>query len=274
MTQRLGSDVTPIEAGEEFRPDVVVDRADLPIAIRHGMELWWDGSTPTKRLDTRDGDEGFSRFVNARVEGKLAEVAFKKLLAQYFGVESAVDWRIYGEYTETDDGDLQYIVGDDGGEYPPSVPFDVKKTKPWNSWLAIRSSIYDKLEPDAPIVLTKLSLQDDLELDDWEDTDDWEAVDTDETFRQRLMAFADDYFPLTVEFSGTAYKDEFTDEFDQGEKLYDPTTGATLGGPLRCDNRGIHVNDLYNSPERWNSVILDITQDLPVEVSPLYVVDE
>lgn len=273
MAKRVRNRVEPHYAGSEFEPTIEIERSILPIAIRHGMELWWDDSTPKKRLDQRNGRSGFTRYVNARIEGKLSEVAFKQFLADYYGIESEVDWRIYGEYTQTDNGDLEYIVGDDGEHYPPSAEFDLKKTKPWNQWLAVRQSIFNQIDDDAPIILTKLSIQDDIVLDEWADTDDWETVDQDKRFRDRLLAFADDYFPLEVELIGTAYKHEFTDEFEQGQRLYDPNTGKSLGKPLKCDNQGIHVNDLHRSPERWNRVVYEIVSDVPVTMNPLLIVD-
>jgi len=247
---------------EDLRIDVYAD--DFKTALKHGMELWWDGSTPTKRLDQRDGRSGFTRYVNARAEGKLSEVAFSRFLKYNFGIESQVDWRIYGSYDETDEGDLQYLLGDDGEEYTPAVEFDVKKTKPWNSWLAIRTEIFGPHPDDAPFILTKLTLEDDLILDPWEDTNDWTEVNKDQTFNQRFNRYVNGTFPLEVEIVGTAYPDEFTDDFDKGDKLYDPDTGRKLGGPLRRPNAGIHVDDLIDGEERWNRIVDEITGDNPI----------
>jgi hypothetical protein len=148
----------PFVATDTVQPTISITREVLPIAIQHGCELWWDDSAQEKRLDQRGGKDGFTRFVNARIEGKLAEVAFSTFLEESFGVESAVDWRIYGEYTETDDGDLQYLCDSAGNEYPPAVEFDVKKTKPWNQWLLVRDGIFRHFDDDVPIVLTKHSI--------------------------------------------------------------------------------------------------------------------
>lgn len=254
---------------EKYRPSIRVDRTSLPTALRHGMELWWDDSTPKQRLDQRGGNSGFTRYVNARVEGKLAEVAFSKLLKRDFDIDSAVDWRIYGDYETTDDGDLQYIVGKNGEHHTMATDLDIKKTKPWNQWLAIREEIYQKLENDAPVVLTKFAIQEDIDLSPWEDSERWEDVDDDEEFRDRLLEFADDVFPLDVVFQGTAYPHEFTDFFEQGSKLYDPTDGCDIGPNLRRDNRGIHVSDLVDTPVRWNACVHDIVGDNPVSWSPL-----
>lgn len=253
----------------EYSPTVSVYAQQFETAVRHGMELWWDGSTPTKRLDQRDGRSGFTRFVNARVEGKLAEVAFKQFLKYDFGVHGRVDWRIYGDYDVTDDGDLRDLKGDDGGWYIPGVEFDVKKTKPWNSWLAIRRQMYEKHPDDAPYILTKLSLEEDLDVDRWEATGSWSDVKNDSEFERRLDNYVAEYFPLDVEIVGTAYKDEFTDFFDKGDKLYDPETGNKLGGPLRRNNAGIHVDDLINTEERWNRVVDEITDDYPITYNEL-----
>ena len=233
-------------------------------ALKHGMELWWDGSTPTARLDQRGDRNGFTRFVNARVEGKLGEEAFKTFLQENYGIMSQVDYRIYGDYETTDEGDLQYLVGDDGTQYTPAVEFDVKKSKPWNQWLAIRREIFESHPDNAPFILTKLSLEDDIVLDQWESADGWASVESSKEFNRRFNRYVDGTFPLSVEIVGSAYPDEFTDDFDEGDKLYDPDTGRELGGGLRRDNKGIHVSDLDGSVERWNRIVDEIVGDNPI----------
>lgn len=248
---------------DDLNPTIRVGRESLPIAIRHGMELWWDGSTPTKRLDDRQGSSKFTRFVNGRIEGKLAEVAFMQFLEEYFGIQSQVDWRIYGDYEVTDEGDLQHLLDEEGNEFPLGVDIDIKKTKPWNSWLAVREEIFRTIEKEAPVILTKLRIEDDIQLDQWEDTDCWEDVDQDKEFRNRLLTFADDMFPLDVEFVGTAYPDEFNESFDKGDRLYDPITGNEIGPPLKRPNEGIFVDNLDCRAVRWNRIAHEITEYMP-----------
>lgn len=265
--------MTQHNPGEQLSPHISVGREELPRAIQHGMELWWDGSTPTKRLDERDGSSKFTRFVNARIEGKLAEVAFSQFLSDKFNCDSRVDWRIYGDYTTTDDGDLQELIGPDD-TYALGVDMDIKKTKPWNSWLAIRTEIFEKISAHAPIVLTKLRIESEIQVDSWRNADGWDEVDTDGEFRDKLLEFADAEFPLDVELVGAVYKPEFTDFFEQGERLYDPHTGDTLGPPLKRPNHGIHVDEIPNNVERWNAVVADITANAPDEIwRPLPVTD-
>jgi len=260
---------------EEFCPEITVECDALPVAIQHGMELWWDGSTPTKRLDERDGSSKFTRFVNGRIEGKLCEVAFMKLLEDQFDLRSQVDWRIYGDYDITDDGDLQHLLDEQGNQYQLGIDFDIKKTKPWNQWLAIRKEIFNGISNDAPIVLAKTRIENDIQLDEWSNTDSWDDVDGDDEFRKRLLEFADKEFPLTVEFAGTVYKDEFTDSFDKGDRLYDPETNHKLGPNLKRPNMGVHVDDLHNTVSRWNRLVADIVGSNPESIwRPLPVVDE
>lgn len=258
-----------------LKPTIVVGRESLPIAIQHGMELWWDGSTPTKRLDDRGDSSKFTRFVNARIEGKLCEVAFMQLLEEYFDLRSQVDWRIYGDYDITDDGDLQHLLDEDGERYKLGVDLDIKKTKPWNQWLAVRREIFDSISNDAPIVLAKARIESDLQLDPWQESESWDDVDGDDEFRNRLLAFAAEEFPLEVEFTGTAYKDEFTDDFDKGDRLYDPDSGAQIGPNLKRPNKGIHVTNLKNTATRWNRVVADLVGPNPSDLwRPLPVVDD
>lgn len=261
--------------GETFQPTISVGRESLPIAIQHGLELWWDESTPTARLDDRDGSSKFTRFVNGRIEGKLAEVAFMEFLEMYFNLRSQVDWRIYGDYEITDDGDLEYLLDDDNNRYELGIDFDLKKTKPWNSWLAVRSEIFAMITDDAPIVLSKMRIEDDIQLDHWQHTKSWEDVDSDDEFRRRLLEFADDAFPVEVELVGSVYKHEFTDHFNKGERLYDPHTGSKLGPNLKRDNEGIHVDRLNATPGRWNRVVADLASNLPKDSwRPLPIVDD
>ncbi len=286
MTQHTQPSQEQFAVGSSFTPTTTVEADILPIALEHGMELWWNDSTPKKRLDTRDNSSQFTRYVNNRVSGKLAEVAFSQLLETYFDCNSAVDWRIYDGYTNTDDGDLQHLINTttherpSGGtrttheQYDLGVELEVKKTKPWNSWLAIRDEIYTRMADDAPIVLTKLHIDTDIQLDKWKDARDWDAVDTDGVFKERVVEFAAREFPLDVSFVGAVYKDEFTDYFNQGDYLYDPETGNTLGDGLKRDNYGIHVDDIPNNPARWNRVVSELTDNAPQDIwSPLCIVD-
>jgi hypothetical protein len=261
----------PFTPNQPLTPTIEIEREILPVAVRHGCELWWDGSTPTQRLDQRGGKDGFTRFVNSRIEGKLSEVAFKKFLHEYYGIDSAVDWRIYGDYTETDNGDLRCLEGDTQ-QHEPAVEFDIKKTKPWNQWLAIRRNIHRGLDDDAPIILTKHAIGDDIDMDPWAETDSWDDVDPDDLFRRRLLDFAESMFPVKIELVGTAYPDEFTDSFDKGDRLYDPTTGSELGPPLRCNNEGIHVDDLDARVVRWNRVVYEIVGDNTITYTPLNII--
>ncbi|WP_153952911.1 hypothetical protein [Halosegnis longus] len=269
-----GKPRTTYDPTTDYRPVIELDQTVLPEALRHGMELWWDDSTPKARLDQRNGDDGFTRFVNARIEGKMAERAFVDLLQRDFGVDSTVDYRIYGDYTTTDDGDLQHLIDDYGNECELGVDFDLKKTKPYNSWLAIRDTIYQKLDAGAPVILSMLRIEEDIDLEPWADATEWSDVETDDEFRERLLDFADTAFPLEVEFRGTVFPCEFTDYFEEGDRLYDPSSGRELGGPLRCDNMGCHVRDLNTSPARWNEIVSLLIGDSEISWNPLTVASD
>jgi hypothetical protein len=72
----------------------------------------------------------------------------------------------------------------------------------------------------------------------------------------RIESYADEYFPLQVKLAGTAYKDEFTDYIEQGEKLPKPQDRSeTLPAQMRRDNYGIPVEELDCSRTRWNRVV-------------------
>jgi hypothetical protein len=116
-----------------------------------------------------------------------------------------------------------------------------------------------------PIVLTKLSIPGDINMDSFESFDTWQQVDRNDEFRQRILEFAEQNFPLEVDIKGAVYTDEFTDSFEQGSRLYDPETGSAIGSSLRCDNAGIHVSDIPNDPIRWNRVVDDIVGSHPIE---------
>lgn len=252
----------------ECKPTMQIGPRPLIQSLKHGVELWNDESTPTFRLDQRGGRDGFTRYVNARIEGKVGEVAFVQFLDEYYDIEAAVDFRIYGDIDETDDGDIQYVVGDDGEHYEPSVNLDVKKTKTWNDWLCLRTDVLDRHPDDAPFVLTRLAIEDDIVLDEWEG-ESWETIVDDLRFEDRLSKFVHEQCPVHVEMTGVAYPDEFTEEFDQGDRLYDPESGQFVGGPLRRDNVAVPCDNLDASPERWDRVVDEITRNIPVEYEPL-----
>lgn len=253
----------------KFQPKINIESEALVRSLKHGIELWIDDSTPKFRLDQREGRSGFTRYVNARIEGKIGEEAFCHFLNEYYDIEATVDYRIYGDIEITDNGDIQYIVGDDGEQYTPSVELDVKKSKPHNRWLAIRRSVYDKHPDDAPFVLTKLGIEDDIILDAWSDCDSWDEIADDVMFEARVATFARNNFPIEVELVGSAYKDEFTHEFHQGSRLHDPETGEPVGGPLRRDNVGIPCTELVSTRERWDRIVEDIVTHIPVEFQRL-----
>jgi hypothetical protein len=81
-------------------------------------------------------------------------------------------------------------------------------------------------------------------MDRFESFNTWQQVDRNDEFRQRILEFAERQFPLDVEIVGAVYPDEFTDTFEKGSRLYDPTNGTQIGSSLRCDNAGIHVNNI------------------------------
>jgi len=242
------------EVSDSFQPEVEVSKEDMLRAMRHGMELYWDGSTPTHRLDQRGGRSGFTRYVNARIEGKLGEVAFCEFLEEYYGIEAEADFRIYGDYTVTDDGDVRRMrsVGSEEWHTPERCP-EIKKSKRSHSWLAVRESVYDRVDSEVPFVLTQMDLRQDIELDDWDNGDETGVVPAD---MDRIESYADEYFPLQVKLAGTAYKDEFTDYIEQGEKLPKPQDRSeTLPAQMRRNNYGVPVEELDCSRTRWNRVV-------------------
>lgn len=223
-------------------------------ALKHGMELYWDDSSPKKRFDVREGQSNFTRFVNARIEGKLAEVAFSKILKDKYGVESQVDWRIYGDHTITDNGDMQYIVDEEGNKLEPQTEFDIKKTKPWSKWLLVKEFNFKKHDEEAPFILAKMNLEEDISVDEYEGSNSWDEIKDDMVLNKRINNYSKRNLPVTVSFIGTAYKSEFTDHFDKGDYLYSPDRSKKLD-ELRSNNAGIPVESLVSSKERWNNVM-------------------
>ncbi len=268
MSAETNNGYTNSTLSEEVQPTIQVGRKEFRTALKHGIELYHSDSTPKKRLDQRGGNSGFSRYANARVEGKLAEVAFSRFLERFYGIESEVDWRIYGDYNQTDHGDVRCLFTDEGQEVPPAVEFDVKKTKSYNSWLAIRESMWQKHPEDAPIVLCTMNLQDDVDIRQWQSWDEYPADDYE--FEQRLQDFEDDNFPLPVTVEGAVYKDEFTHRFEQGDRLHDPDDPSyKFSDEMRMDNKAIPVQDLDATKERWDRVVGEIVGDHEITWEPL-----
>lgn len=243
---------------------VTVDRTQFRTALKHGFELWHDDSTPKKRLDQRGGNDGFTRYTNCRVRGKLAEVAFVQFLRQEFDVDGSVDWRVYGDYDTTDDGDIQYLIDEDGTEVDPAADVEIKKTKSFNSWLAIRESAYERHPDDAPIVVCTMYLDEDVDVDEWQPWGEWPAEDW--KFEQRLRNYEEKYFPLDIQIEGAVYKDEFTHHFDAGDNLFDPNDpDHTYNATMRMSNEAVPMQDLPNDQQRWERVVDDIVGDHDID---------
>lgn len=238
-------------------------------ALRHGMELWYDESSPTKDwgkgVGNSDNERTLTKFVADRIEGKLGEVAFQRLLDEEFGVESTVDWDVYGDIETTDEADLGGIGPD--GDYSPGVAFDVKKTKPRNLWLAVRASIWRDHDDTDPFVLCKLQLPERIDLEPW--TDAGAYPDDDPEFERTVAEWCDSHLPVSVSVVGYAEKQAFTDFFERGDRLYHPNGGYDIGPPLKTDNRGIPVADLRADREAWNELVERIVGDAPVDWQPL-----
>ncbi|USZ67460.1 hypothetical protein NGM10_12065 [Halorussus salilacus] len=238
-------------------------------ALRHGMALWYDQSSPTKDwgagVGSGDNERTMTKFVADRIEGKLGEVAFQRLLDEEFGVESTVDWDVYGDIEETDDADLGGIGPD--GEYPPGVGFDVKKTKPRNLWLAVRASIWRDHGDADPFVLCKLDLPDRVGLEPWADAGTY--PDDDPEFERAVAEWCERHLPISVSVVGYAEKRDFTDFFERGDRLYHPGGGFDIGPRLKTDNRGIPVEDLRADREAWNELVERVVEGTPVDPRPL-----
>lgn len=238
-------------------------------ALRHGMELWYDQSSPTKDwgegVGRGDNERTITKFVADRIEGKLGEVAFQQTLAEEFGVESTVDWSVYGDIEVTDEADLEGIGPD--GEYSPGVAFDVKKTKPKNLWMAVRASIWRDHDDTDPFVLAKLELPERVDLEPWADAGTY--PDDDPAFEQTVTEWCERHLPVSASVVGFAEKREFTDFFERGERLYHPGGGFDIGPHLKTDNRGVPVEELRSSRSAWNELVERIVGDAPVDWQPL-----
>lgn len=252
---------------EKFTPNYELGEQYLHKAVRHGMELWYDESSPTQDWGegvTNDSNErSFTKFVADRVEGKLGEAAFKQMLHKEFGIQAKIDWSVYGQIDLTDEADLKSLI-QEGNSYPPAESFDVKKTKPDNLWLAVRESIWKDHNKSDPFILVLLELPQRIKLDRWDNKKEYPGNDP--VLEQTLTDWGNDHLPIEAEIAGWVEKQEFTHRFERGGRLHLPwNSDRQIGPPLKTNNRGIPVNDLHSSPEKWNELINRIVGDNSID---------
>lgn len=256
---------------KKFKPKYNLGRRYFVKSLKHGIELWIDQSSPTKDwgkgVGSGDNDRTFTKFVADRIEGKLGEAAFSRMLREEFNLETEIDWDIYGSIDKTDESDLKALISSEGKKFDPCVSFDVKKTKPRNLWLAIRHSIWQDHKDSDPIILTKLELPERVNLEEWSDSNEYPGDDPE--FNNRIDEWCDANLPVSAQVVGFAEKQEFTDYFERGDRLYHPDGEYEIGPPLKTKNNGIPIKQLNSSRGDWNNLVSRIIGDHPIQWSSI-----
>lgn len=246
----------------EHRPTYQLTGEEVKRAIRHGVEMWYDDSSPMSDWDPRSNDRSMTKFVGDRVEGKVAEVAFMKFLEDGFGLEMEVDYEIYGDISITDDGDIESLTDGLGRSHPPAITVDVKKTKPKNMWLAVRESRWKEYRPTDVFVLCKTKIQR-VNIDEMADETWTEGEPAVETWAEKIS-------PLDVKICGFKQKNELRYTFDRGERLHTPDDETyEIGPPLKTKNKATPVKSLKAGIDDWNSLMENVVGDRPLHWSEL-----
>jgi len=95
------------------------------------------------------------KFIRNHTQGKIGEVALSVLFREAFNIDSTVNMEPFEGNLQTDNGDLESIEG-----RQPRCSFDIKTTKKYNKWIAIRESIWKGHEPLDPILIALVEPED------------------------------------------------------------------------------------------------------------------
>lgn len=123
-------------------------KLDLPIELTRlevdkcwkFAETAWEAESQSQRQFGRTVKRTREEFLADQVEGKLAEIAMQKLLAQ-LGLKIGLDFTHYLSPGDIDDGDIAWIEVD-GNRVKPTKRLDVKGTGASSKWLLVEEYKY------------------------------------------------------------------------------------------------------------------------------------
>jgi hypothetical protein len=225
---------------------VVLSLDEYRECLFFALRMWYIGRKTT--LDwRRAGRRDIGDYISDHVEGKLAEIAFAKMLRERYGIEASVDLEVRPGARVVNETDIK-LVSVGGVRRRPRIRIDVKSTTPESKYLLIDAREFESRRYDAYVlVLVDLPrdhlvrfLADRIELP----PDLRQAVAPLSSIEAVVAGFA---YREDVETRGRLYR--------AGERLPDPENPRRKLVQLKVDNYGLPISGLRRDDRDWGDLV-------------------
>ncbi|MCC6014674.1 MAG: hypothetical protein LM564_03100 [Desulfurococcaceae archaeon] len=225
---------------------VVLSLDEYRECLFFALRMWYIGRKTT--LDwRRAGRRDIGDYISDHVEGKLAEIAFAKMLRERYGIEASVDLEVRPGARVINETDIK-LVSVGGVRRRPRIRIDVKSTTPESKYLLIDAREFESRRYDAYVlVLVDLPrdhlvrfLADRIELP----PDLRQAVAPLSSIEAVVAGFA---YREDVETRGRLYR--------AGERLPDPENPRRKLVQLKVDNYGLPISGLRRDDRDWDDLV-------------------
>jgi hypothetical protein len=130
---------------------VVLSLGEYRECLFFALRMWYIGRKTT--LDwRRAGRRDIGDYISDHVEGKLAEIAFAKMLGERYGIEASVDLKVRPGARIVNETDIK-LVSVGGVRRRPRIRIDVKSTTPESKYLLIDAREFESRRYDAYVLV-------------------------------------------------------------------------------------------------------------------------
>lgn len=219
-------------------------------ALLFALRMWYYGKKSTHEW-RRAGRRDLGKYINDHVTGKLAEIAFAKMLKECYGIGAEVDLEVRRGSHLMNETDIK-TVEVEGVRRPPRLKLDVKGTGPRSKYLLIDAQEFKSRRYDV-YVLVLVDLPRDHLLGFFADETKLppDLRKFAESLRSRLAK-------IKAVVRGFAYREDIETRgrlYKAGEKLLDPQNPKKVLTTLKVDNYGLPITQLRDSEQEWRALI-------------------
>jgi len=224
---------------------VVLNLDEYRECLLFALRMWYAGGKST--LDwRRAGRRDVGDYISDHLQGKLAEVAFAKMLKDRYGILAEVDLEVRPGMQVVNEADIRMVTV--GGERRrPKIKIDVKATTPKSKYLLIDSQEFRSRRYDA-YVLVLVDLPKDHLVRFIAD-----RMELPPDLRRLVPPLS----AISADILGFAYREDIEARgklYRAGEWLRDPENPEKKLVQLKVDNYGLSVKELRAGEEDWKAL--------------------
>jgi hypothetical protein len=225
---------------------VVLSLDEYRECLFFALRMWYIGRKTT--LDwRRAGRRDIGDYISDHVEGKLAEIAFAKMLRERYGIEASVDLEVRPGARVINETDIK-LVSVGGVRRRPRIRIDVKSTTPESKYLLIDAREFESRRYDA-YVLVLVDLPRDHLVRFLAD-----RIGLPPDLRQAVAPLSN----IEAVVAGFAYREDVETRgrlYRAGERLPDPENPRRKLVQLKVDNYGLPVSSLRRDDRDWDDLV-------------------